>query len=53
MNLDEIDEMLAGADLDWGDVVGAAILLAVGFVLSYLIGRWRRRRLVLPLPVCG
>ena len=48
MSIDEIDQMFAGQELSWRNVAAAAILLAIGFSLSYLIGRWRRRRLGQP-----
>ncbi|MGI9613543.1 MAG: hypothetical protein ACR2QO_11570, partial [Acidimicrobiales bacterium] len=48
MNIDEVDEMLTGANLGWRDYLAAGIVLAIGFALSYLVGRWRRRRLGRP-----
>jgi small conductance mechanosensitive channel len=48
VNLDEIDDMFAGQELSWRNVTAAVVLLAVGFLLSFLIGRWRRRRLGQP-----
>ena len=48
MSFDGLDELLTGNDLDWGDVVAAAALLAVGFAISYMIGVWRRRLLGRP-----
>lgn len=48
MSFDGLDELLTGNDLDWGDVVAAAALLAVGFAISYVIGVWRRRLLGRP-----
>ena len=48
MNLDGLDELLTGNDLDWGDVGAAAALLTVGFGISYVIGVWRRRLLGRP-----
>jgi small-conductance mechanosensitive channel len=43
MKIDEIDEMFTGEQLEWRDVIAAVILFAIGLLLSYLIGRWRRR----------
>jgi small-conductance mechanosensitive channel len=48
VSFDGLDELLTGNDLDWGDVVAAAALLAVGFAISYVIGVWRRRLLGRP-----
>jgi len=48
VSFDGLDELLTGNDLDWGDVVAAAALLAVGFAISYMIGVWRRRLLGRP-----
>jgi len=48
MSLDEIDEMFTGTELTWRNLVAAGVLITIGFVLSFLIGRWRHRRLGQP-----
>lgn len=46
--IDELDELLTGNELDWSDVILAGVLIAVGFAVAYVIGRWRRRVLGRP-----
>jgi small-conductance mechanosensitive channel len=48
VDLTNIDEMFTGAELEGTDFIAAFVLITVGFGISYLIGRWRRRRLGRP-----
>jgi len=48
MNLDELDEMLTGTNLTWQELLSSVIILAVGCFVSYLVGRWRHKRLGQP-----
>ena len=36
--IDDLDELLTGNDLDWGAVIAAGVLMAVGMAISLLIG---------------